>query len=196
MATLSDADQNNLPDSDFAYVEDGGVKDSSGKTVPRSKRHFCITDAAHVRDALARAGGGQSPFADKALPNIHAAAKKFGITVSGQNAVPEYLVPELRYTPGLVEYRDSDGAKRIAGYGSVFGKLSRNLGGFVEKVDRSAFNKSRADGFPGVVCRYNHSQDVLLGTVAGGTLQLRVDDGVGLHYDVLPPQSRADILEL
>jgi HK97 family phage prohead protease len=196
MSTLSAADQNDLPDADFGYVEDGGTKDGSGKTVPRSKRHFCITDAAHVRDALARAGGGQSPFADKAMPKIHAAAKKFGITVSGQSSVPDYLVPELRYTPGLVEFRDVEGGKRIAGYGSVFGKLSRNLGGFVENVGESAFNKSRADGFSGVVCRYNHSNDVLLGTVGGGTLQLRIDPGVGLHYDVLPPQSRADILEL
>ena len=196
MATLSQAEQNDLPDSDFAYIEDGGTKDASGKTVPRSKRHYCVVDAAHVRAALARASGGQSPFADKALPKIHEKAKEFGVTVSGQNSVPEYLLPELRYTPGVVECRDTELGKRINGYGAVFGKLSRNLGGFVEAVDERAFNKSRADGWPGVVCRYNHSNDVLLGTLAGGTLQLRVDPGVGLHYDVLPPQSRADILEL
>lgn len=194
MAEMSAADQNDLDDDQFGYIEDGGTKDGSGKTVPRSKRHFPLPDAAHVRNALARAP--QSPFGDKAMPKILAAAKHFGITVSGQNAVPEYLVPELRYTPGLVEYRDEAGGKHIAGYGAVFSKLSRNLGGFVEAVDERAFNKSRADGFPGVVCRYNHSNDVLLGTVAGGTLQLRIDPGVGLHYEVLPPQSRADILEL
>jgi len=45
---------NGLPDSAFAYIEPGGTKDSSGKTVPRSKRHYPVHDAAHVRNALAR----------------------------------------------------------------------------------------------------------------------------------------------
>ena len=84
---MSAADQNNLDDSDFAYIEDGGTKDGSGKTIPRSKRHFPIKDAAHVRNALARAP--QSPFGDKAMPKILAAAKKHGITVSGQSSVPD-----------------------------------------------------------------------------------------------------------
>lgn len=76
-AMISAADMNNLPDSAFAYIEPGGTKDSGGKTVPRSKRHFPIHDAAHVRNALARAP--QSPFGKQALPAITAAAKKFGI---------------------------------------------------------------------------------------------------------------------
>ena len=33
---------NDLPDSDFAYIEPGGKKDGEGKTVPRSLRHFQI----------------------------------------------------------------------------------------------------------------------------------------------------------
>ena len=45
--------RNNLPDSDFAYIEPGGKK-VDGKTEPRSLRHFPIPDAAHVRNALAR----------------------------------------------------------------------------------------------------------------------------------------------
>src|SRR5207247_10869087 len=77
MAEMSGAAINNLPDSDFAYIESGGSKDSEGKTTPRSKRHFPIHDAAHVRNALARAP--QSPFGDKAMPKIRAAADKFGV---------------------------------------------------------------------------------------------------------------------
>ena len=46
-----------------------------------------------------------------------------------------------------------------------------------------------------MVCRYNHDPNMVLGTTAGGTLQLRTDN-VGLDYEVLPPKSRADILEL
>jgi hypothetical protein len=37
--------------------------------------------------------------------------------------------------------------------------------------------------------------NLLLGTIGGRTLTLRTDN-VGLFYDVLPPQSRADITEL
>ena len=79
-AEISTADQNDKPDSDFAYIEAGGKKDEGGDTVPRSLRHFYIGDADHVRNALARAS--QSPFGDKAMPKIKAAAKKFGIDVS------------------------------------------------------------------------------------------------------------------
>lgn len=103
---------------------------------------------------------------------------------------------ERRFTPGTVELRAGGEAKKwIGGYGSVFGKVSRNLGGFVEIVGSGAFNGSRAAGFPGVVARYNHDQNMLLGTTAGGTLQLRVDNA-GLWYEVEPPAARADILEL
>lgn len=79
-AEKSTASMNDAPDEDFAYIEPGGTKDESGKTTPRSKRHFYIGDADHVRNALARAS--QSPFGDKAMPKIRAAAKKFGIDVS------------------------------------------------------------------------------------------------------------------
>jgi hypothetical protein len=79
-ADRSTAATNDLPDSAFAYIEPGGHKDDEGKTTPRSLRHFPIDDEAHVRNALSRAP--QSPFGDKALPKIRAAAKKFGIEVS------------------------------------------------------------------------------------------------------------------
>ena len=53
-AVMSTKKKNDLPDSDFAYIEPGGKKDSEGKTTPRSLRHLPINDAAHVRNALAR----------------------------------------------------------------------------------------------------------------------------------------------
>ena len=76
-AEMDTADVNDLPDSDFAYIEPGGSKDESGKTVPRSKRHFPIHDAAHVRNALARLS--TSPFEAKARPKVEAAARRLGI---------------------------------------------------------------------------------------------------------------------
>lgn len=59
-AEVSTADQNDMPDSDFAYIEPGGKKDDEGKTMPRSLRHFPINDAAHVRNALSRAPSPRS----------------------------------------------------------------------------------------------------------------------------------------
>jgi hypothetical protein len=87
-AEMSAKEMNDMPDSDFAYVEPGGTKDEDGKTVPRSNRHFPIHDKAHVRNALARAP--QSPFGSKAMPKIRAAAKKFGIDVS-KSGVTDFL---------------------------------------------------------------------------------------------------------
>lgn len=86
---MTNAEINDLPDSDFAYIEPGGKKDSEGKTVPRSLRHFPINDAPHVRNALARAP--QSPFGDKAMPKIRAAASRLGIKVSDKGVVADIV---------------------------------------------------------------------------------------------------------
>jgi hypothetical protein len=76
MAEMTSGAINDLPDSDFAYIEPGG-KVVDGKTEPRSLRHFPIHDAAHVRNAMSRMD--QSPFGDKAKAKIMAAAKRLGI---------------------------------------------------------------------------------------------------------------------
>lgn len=74
---------NDLPDSDFAYIEPGGKK-VDGKTVPRSLRHLPIHDAAHVRNALARLSQTKisAQAKSKALAKIKSAAKKFGVKVA------------------------------------------------------------------------------------------------------------------
>jgi DNA repair exonuclease SbcCD ATPase subunit len=84
---LTSEERNNLPDSDFAYIEPGGKK-VDGKTEPRSLRKFPIQDAAHVRSALSYLGKSDlSPEAKKsALKKIKIAAKKFGVTVSDSDA--------------------------------------------------------------------------------------------------------------
>jgi hypothetical protein len=77
MAEWTSAYINDLPDSSFAYIEPGG-KVVDGKTEPRSLRHFPYKDAEgnvdlpHLRNAMARAP--QSPFGDKAMPKLKAAA--------------------------------------------------------------------------------------------------------------------------
>lgn len=102
---------------------------------------------------------------------------------------------ERRSTAIVVEVRASSEGRTIGGYAAKFERMSQNLGGFVEKIDRGFFNKSRGDGWPGVLARYNHDDNMLLGTSAAGTLRLDIDD-VGLLYDVDLPNARGDVLEL
>jgi uncharacterized protein len=103
---------------------------------------------------------------------------------------------ERRFTALPVETRAGrNSARTIGGYAATFNRESRNLGGYVETVTASAFNKSRGDGWPDVVARYNHDDNMLLGTTAANTLRLNVDN-VGLAYDVDVPESRADVHEL
>jgi hypothetical protein len=80
---FSSKERNDLPDSDFAYIEPGGKKDDKGKTVPRSLRHFPIPDAAHIRNALARLPQSKLPSSVKAkiLKKIKEKAKNFDIEV-------------------------------------------------------------------------------------------------------------------
>ena len=60
MAVWTQKEMDELPDSSFLYIEDGGSKDSQGRTVPRSNRHFPYADRQgnvdlpHLRDALGR----------------------------------------------------------------------------------------------------------------------------------------------
>lgn len=104
---------------------------------------------------------------------------------------------ELRHISLPVEFREtSSGPGTLSGYAAVFNRLSQNLGGFVERVDPAAFNKSIADQVA-VLARYNHDDNHLLGTTEAGTLRLEVD-GTGLRYDVDIPDTTSgrDVREL
>lgn len=106
------------------------------------------------------------------------------------------LDAERRSARGLVEVRaDSGQTRTIGGYAAKFNTLSKNLGGFVERIDPGFFAKSEGDGWPDVMARYNHEDEYLLGTTAGATLRLAVD-GTGLDYAADLPAARADVYEL
>nr|QOL00331.1 hypothetical protein [uncultured organism] len=97
---------------------------------------------------------------------------------------------ERRYLTQPVEFRatGSDASPgNLVGYAAVFESRSQNLGGFVEVVDRAAFNKSIADNVR-VLCRFNHKDDGLLGTTDAGTVTLVVDN-IGLRYDCVLPNT-------
>jgi HK97 family phage prohead protease len=102
---------------------------------------------------------------------------------------------ERRFTSVPVEIRAGSESRTIGGYAAKFERMSQNLGGFVERIAPGFFNKSRGDGWPGVIARYNHDDNMVLGTIGGGTLRLSVDE-IGLVYDVDLPHARADVLEL
>ena len=102
---------------------------------------------------------------------------------------------ERRFTQGRVELRAGAEKRTFGGYAAKFNRPSKNLGGFVEQIDARFFNKSAGDGWPDVIARYNHDDNMLLGTTAARTLRLSVD-GTGLLYDVDPPQARQDVFEL
>jgi HK97 family phage prohead protease len=101
---------------------------------------------------------------------------------------------EMRNHVGPVELRVA-GSRLIGGYAAVFNSRSQNLGGFFEMIAPSFFNKSRADGWAGAVCRYEHDDKYLLGSTRGNTLRLNVDE-TGLDYTVDVPKSREDVLEV
>lgn len=117
-ARLTRAAINDLPDSDFAYIEPGGKKDADGRTTPRGLRHYPIQDAAHVRNALARAaqqikkGGKSGEVAKKALPRIRAAAKKLKIGKSSGFMVQKDLAGNYRWI-GWVSNKYRDREKEI-----------------------------------------------------------------------------------
>ncbi len=102
---------------------------------------------------------------------------------------------ERRFTRGLVEVRAAGDSRTIGGYAAKFNTLSRNLGGFVERINPGFFAKSEGDGWPRVMARYNHDNAYLLGTSRAGTLRLQTD-GTGLDYSVDVPTARGDVYEL
>jgi len=137
---------------------------------------------------------------------IKAAGKKYGIEFSdgggGRSASTDEDDVERRNTLSTVELRVTGGhgnGRDIGGYAAMFNRPSKNLGTFIEQVERSFFNKSRADGWmgagSGVVCRYEHDNFHLLGSTQSGTLRLGIDDQ-GLDYVVDVPESRQDVFEL
>lgn len=96
----------------------------------------------------------------------------------------------------VIEIR-ADGRTAIIGYAAVYNRLSLDLGGFREEILPGAFDKilNRQRGKQDVVALFNHDSNIVLGRTSSGTLELSSDEK-GLRYVVMPPASRADVLEL
>jgi hypothetical protein len=96
--------------------------------------------------------------------------------------------------PLNVETRD-DGSTLIRGMAAMYKKRSVDLGGFTEEIMPGAFDGVLAREGRNIVSAWNHNMDMPLGSERSGTLKVYSTDN-GLGYDVTPPATRADIVEL
>lgn len=98
---------------------------------------------------------------------------------------------------GLVVESRADGRAVIKGLAIAYNRLSVDLGGFRERILPGAFDGvlNRQRGRTDLVSYYNHNPDILLGRESSGTLKVWTDER-GVWFEVIPPASRADILEL
>tara|TARA_S200002703_G_scaffold36763_1_gene31880 strand:- start:123 stop:1241 length:1119 start_codon:yes stop_codon:yes gene_type:complete len=97
----------------------------------------------------------------------------------------------------LVVEQRSDGTPVIRGYAVMYNRLSVPLGGFRERIMPGAFDEvlNRSEDRVDLVSYFNHDANIMLGRESSGTLRVWSDDR-GVGFEVNPPKSREDILEL
>jgi len=90
-ARKSQAHFNELPDSDFAYIEAGGKIDFNNRTVPRSLRHFPMSSKDEVAQSIKEleASSLSSGMQIAVFHNIHLRAEKLGM--ESQAGLPPWL---------------------------------------------------------------------------------------------------------
>ena len=108
---------------------------------------------------------------------------------------------EKRLQKGGVEIRNEDGKPRIVGYALTYYRADDpnteyQIGDrIVERMmPGCADGVLQEDGLD-CVALFNHDSNHVLGRSTSGTLRLSVDE-VGLRYEIDPPESRQDIIEL
>ena len=87
----------------------------------------------------------------------------------------------LPFTGTEIRVETREGKSTLSGVTAPFGKLSLDLGGFQEQIQRGAFANALKRSDP--VGLFNHNPDNLLGRMSAGTLRLKETD-VGLEYDL------------
>lgn len=105
---------------------------------------------------------------------------------------------------GFAEVRSEGKRMILSGYAALFEKRSKPLGstGFGETVNRSAFNRTLANGSD-VLALVSHDPKMVLGRTGGKTLELRadekglayaieLDESVSLHRDIARQVERRD----
>ena len=109
------------------------------------------------------------------------------------------MMTERRSLPLTVQVEtrgDGPDAKLvIRGYGATYKTRSVDLGGFTEEILPGAFDQVLADERLDVVGLFNHDQNMVLGRTRSGTMRLATDDA-GLSYEINPPATRMDVVDL
>lgn len=97
---------------------------------------------------------------------------------------------EVRFTPVDLELRTEEGRSlpTIYGYSAVFNSLSDDLGGFRERIQPSAFNKTLQERSDAIKAFHNHNPDIVIGSTRKNTLELSTDDH-GLAHRIQPPDN-------
>lgn len=96
------------------------------------------------------------------------------------------------YNIELEQRADSESATTIVGHAAVFNKLSENLGGFQERINKGAFDDVLGDD---VRAFFNHDPNHLLARSTSGTLRLSTDEeGLKYEFDVPDTTSGRDLL--
>ena len=104
----------------------------------------------------------------------------------GRDAMNEIIERRTIKAPELRVLTDDEGVTRVVGYAAVFDQRSDDLGGFVEEIDPSAFNKTVQEA--DVRALWQHDAAKVLGRSKNGTLSLVIDE-IGLRYEALPPDT-------
>ena len=76
---------------------------------------------------------------------------------------------------------------RLTGYLAKFGVMSRNLGGFFERIEKGFFESALERSDP--VDLFNHDSNIVLGRKSAGTFKVWEDD-TGLRFDCFPPDTQ------
>lgn len=76
---------------------------------------------------------------------------------------------------------------KLAGYAAVYGSLSQDLGGFVERILPGCFTRTLTEP-DNIRALYEHDQQRMLGRVGSGTLKLS-EDSKGLHFELSLPDT-------
>ena len=83
---------NLLPDSEFAYIEEGGNADSFNRTVPLTLRHFPMANEAQINSSLESLASSNlnQELKNEIFEKIESKAKKLKVEIS-ESAMPPWL---------------------------------------------------------------------------------------------------------
>ncbi|MDP4207672.1 MAG: HK97 family phage prohead protease [Bacteroidota bacterium] len=97
---------------------------------------------------------------------------------------------ERRYISGTVSIEkraNGSNTRNVSGYAATFNNLSKDLGGFQERIDPGFF---KGVDFSDVVCLFNHDKNFILARTSSRTLKLSIDN-TGLKYAFEAPATSA-----